>query len=111
MDEKQLKMTIEQERELCSLKNRLYGDRLGIFNFGNEVIVDDFSTNRRFTIYSDGEVFSEEIPKPELGWFGKLVLIMVPVYGILFFSLGEDFMIPIFILGVINLFMAGGIIF
>ena len=84
---------------------------MSVFNFGDEVIVDDVSTNTRFTIFSDGEVFSNEIPKPELGWFGKLVLIMVPVYGILFFSLDEDYMIPIFILVVINLFMAGGIIF
>lgn len=111
MRDEQLKMTKEQKGELNSLKNRLQGDRLYIYNELDVVVVDDYSTKRRIKIYPDGDRCSGELPKFKLSLYEIGVLIMVPVYLILFFSLGEEFMIPIFILGVINLFLAYGVIF
>lgn len=103
-------MTKEQERELNLLKNKYKGDNIRIEEGFEYVIVKNYSINREFSIDLYGYVYSSEIPKDKMPLFGKVVLIMVPVYGILFFSLGEDFMIPIFILGVINFFMALGVI-
>lgn len=99
-----------QEIELNRLKTKYQGYSMSVEEVYSDVIVNveskDYKIKKKITINYDGDVYEDEIKDIGMPLLAKIVLLMIPVYGILFFSLDDDFMIPIFILGAINLFMA-----